>query len=207
MFKKCSKCRQEKVLSEFNLSKSGRLGYHNYCRVCSKSHFKSWTKQDKIQSRMDFKFCESCKIEKISTEFSKNLNGKDGLHSKCKGCFALYHKLKRTNPAYKEKLKIVAAKYTKDNKEAANVKSAQRRAHKLQRVPKWVDQEFEDLFISEAYDLARLRELSTNFKWQIDHQVPFISNFVCGLHCAENLCVISAKENLSKGNKYWPDMW
>ena len=35
MTKKCSKCKQDKELSEFTKNKNGKLGVHHYCKVCN----------------------------------------------------------------------------------------------------------------------------------------------------------------------------
>ena len=43
--------------------------------------------------------------------------------------------------------------------------------------------------------------------WHVDHIVPLIHPRVCGLHCEDNLAVITEAENIAKSNHFWPDMW
>lgn len=76
------------------------------------------------------------------------------------------------------------------------------RAKTRKATPGWADQ----FIISEIYLLADERTKYTGIKWQVDHIVPLQSKRVCGLHCEENLRVIPAKDNASKGNRHWPCM-
>lgn len=61
--------------------------------------------------------------------------------------------------------------------------------------------EFTEFVFMEAYDLAKRRESTTGFKWHIDHIIPLNGKNVSGLHVWNNLQVIPASVNLSKGNK------
>jgi len=41
----------------------------------------------------------------------------------------------------------------------------------------------------------------------VDHIVPLIHPFVCGLHVENNLRIIPLADNIRKSNNHWPDMW
>lgn len=88
------------------------------------------------------------------------------------------------------------------NPGAVNASTAKRFASKLRATPTWANL----FFIEEAYDLAQMRTKVTGFKWHVDHVVPLRSSKVCGLHVENNLRVIPATHNISKSNRYWPDM-
>ena len=83
-----------------------------------------------------------------------------------------------------------------------NKKSANRRAAKLQATPKWAS----EALILAIYEECQLLSEETGIPHHVDHAVPLISDIVCGLHCEDNLQILPALDNLSKGNRHWPDM-
>lgn len=106
---------------------------------------------------------------------------------------------RKANPErFKEMRRAYAAKNS--HKLAAHV--MQRCASKLKATPAWRNK----FFIEEAYDLARRRTKAFGYKWHVDHIVPLKSKIVCGLHVENNLQVIPAFDNVSKGNRVWPNM-
>lgn len=84
----------------------------------------------------------------------------------------------------------------------ANVHNANRRAAKLQATPKWAS----EALILAIYEECQLLSEETGIPHHVDHAVPLISDIVCGLHCEDNLQILPALDNLSKGNRHWPDM-
>ncbi|WNL63631.1 hypothetical protein ST4_073 [Aeromonas phage ST4] len=105
---------------------------------------------------------------------------------------------------YREENKDTIARYKRDHYEANPEKylaqSARRRASKRRAVPAWFS-ELDQFAFEEAYDLAAIREAETGIEWHVDHMVPLQSKTACGLHCADNIQVIPADMNLSKGSK------
>lgn len=88
------------------------------------------------------------------------------------------------------------------HKSYANQKCAAYRAGKLRATPKWAS----EALILAIYEECQLQSEETGVPHHVDHVVPLISDIVCGLHCEDNLQVLPALENLSKGNRHWPDM-
>lgn len=86
--------------------------------------------------------------------------------------------------------------YRSKNLDKHNANSAGRRALKKKSIPKWYNKNK----VNKLYKKAREMGLT------VDHVVPLKSELVCGLHCWNNLQLLSQQENSSKGNYYWPDM-
>jgi hypothetical protein len=78
--------------------------------------------------------------------------------------------------------------------------NAKRRAAKNNRTPAWLTAVQLET-ITKLYEHAVWLSEVTGIKWHVDHILPLQGKDVCGLHIPENLQVIPAKENLSKGRK------
>jgi hypothetical protein len=117
----------------------------------------------------------------------------------------------------KEKIAQADRKYYKINKDKISAQKklyytscvsefiarvAKRKAHQLQATPSWADKKS----IAGIYYLATLFN-DTGIKLHVDHIVPLQSDVVCGLHCEANLQLLPASDNISKSNRWWPDMW
>jgi hypothetical protein len=80
--------------------------------------------------------------------------------------------------------------------------TAARKALQLQATPAWADKGAMLAFYEEADFLTKV----TGDPYHVDHIVPLQSDLVCGLHNHFNLQVLTAEENQSKSNRFWPDM-
>lgn len=77
------------------------------------------------------------------------------------------------------------------------------RAQTVRATPGWADRKA----IREICLEAKRITASSGQQYVVDHIVPKISPWVCGLHVAANLQIITASENSRKSNAWWPDMW
>lgn len=101
-----------------------------------------------------------------------------------------------------DKERAYRAEYCKANLDKLAAKAAARRAIKMQATPPGASEVAMLAIYAEAQRITR----ETGIPHHVDHVVPLKSKIVCGLHCPANLRVIPGRENLSKGNRSWPDM-
>ncbi len=162
------------------------------------------------------KVCTKCGIEKSIDDFQLN-GGKDNKYrkSRCKPCFEEYRKQWcKLNPAKvasiklrwinknQEKMQSCRKNWDKNNPEKLRQKTRKYQASKKCAAPSWAKVEK----MQEFYLMAEKLTKETGTPHEVDHLVPLVSDFVCGLHCEFNLSVIPRNINRSKGNLRWPDM-
>lgn len=104
----------------------------------------------------------------------------------------------------KEKLKLKLNDYSKAwkiaNPDKHSATQARRRSKKLQATPAWLnDCQIKSILLE--YELAKWCSKVMGEKYHVDHIIPLKGDTVCGLHVPWNLQVITAKTNLTKGNK------
>jgi 5-methylcytosine-specific restriction endonuclease McrA len=84
-----------------------------------------------------------------------------------------------------------------DNKAAYIANACKREADKLRATPAWADYKLMLTFYERAEEMTR----TTGIEHHVDHIVPLRSRRVCGLHSHHNLQVLTAEQNLRKGNR------
>lgn len=102
---------------------------------------------------------------------------------------------------HKEKIKAVQSVYYANNKDKVYAKCGTRRAKKLRATPNWLTKE-DYLIINNIYKKAKELTQTTGIKHHVDHIYPLQGEIVSGLHCPANLQILTAKENLAKGNSF-----
>ena len=141
---------------------------------------------------MTTKECTKCNTNKPLTEFYKKKESKDGLHSHCKQCINSYRLTRPRSKSYKES----NLKYYYRNKDKWSTAKARRRAAKLNADVPWADTQAID-FVYYCRDVVNA---VYGGDCEVDHIYPLQGKTVCGLHVHNNLQLLSAKANRSKGN-------
>lgn len=136
-------------------------------------------------------------------------------NTRCLGCAPMYNASAPEVPKEKareyrsryiaknaEKITASAKAWRLANRDYEQYASQRRRAMQKNAIPKWAN----ELAIRALYRKARDLSNSDGIPRHVDHIVPIISNYVCGLHCEQNLQIIHAMDNMKKSNFFWPDM-
>lgn len=103
--------------------------------------------------------------------------------------------------ANRAKVREYHREWAQRNPEKITAKTVRRDAKKIQATPSWANVDH----IIGIYELCGLfRKIGV--KLEVDHIVPLRSTLVCGLHVEYNLQLMPARDNVRKGNRWWPDM-
>ena len=91
---------------------------------------------------------------------------------------------------------IVNGKYT--------YKLAWDRARKLKAIPPFSRLPKNRKQILAVYVKAQIRNFGSRVKYEVDHIIPLQGMYICGLHCVNNLQIITHNKNQLKSNTFIP---
>ena len=193
MAKICSKCSQEKELSNFSTYVSRKpnasrdIKYRANCKECGAKHAREYRKNNPV------------KVKAVRAKFKKNNPGYMSTY-------------RDRNPEQRLKDNEYAAQYRKENKEdcAERVRawvvnnkdkrckySAVRRSKIKQATPKWLSFE-QKLAMETFYATAKMTTEKTGQQYTVDHIFPIQGKAASGLHVPWNLQILTMKENCQK---------
>jgi hypothetical protein len=212
--KTCSCCHQSKDESEFAKDRRRLDGVGQVCAVChhtnkvekaranSKAAYeqnkerrlqqnKEWYAANRDQKRATIKAWSSKNKEVRAKQAAERyIQNKELINAKNKAYYW----------ANLEKEKLRGALKAKRNPGAQRARVALYRAAKLERTPEWLN-DHDKLRIRCVYQVAAMRNSSTDTRWEVDHIIPLQGESVSGLHVPWNLQIIPITDNRSKGNK------
>ncbi len=114
-----------------------------------------------------------------------------------------YNKARRLTVAGSECAKAATKAYRAKNVGKVATWRLVRRTAEQQRTPKWLTTE-QLRCIDAKYAMARWLSDVVGIEYHVDHIIPLNGLLVSGLHVPDNLRVVHANINLSKGNKWAP---
>ena len=155
--------------------------------------------------------CRYCGLEAHTEEdlelFKKEKKKPHGRDTMCKSCDSkrvterqkargeTYLKYQRTYYKTNRDHQLQWQKeYNQKNKVARAARNAARRARKLNATPVWQANEVKRIQILYATAKA--------FGLHVDHIVPLSNDKVCGLHCLDNLQLLTPEDNMRKSNSF-----
>lgn len=156
------------------------------------------------------KVCSRCEESKELSSFWKKASSSDGFNSWCKSCCREQNtKQKREKNNSTERVVYVSKdqnaskrSYNKRNKDKRAAQSAKYRAIKLSAMPSWANiDEIKQIYKDADIVRAFFKEFLPNSEFHVDHVIPLQGETVCGLHVEDNLQILPATENWSKGNR------
>jgi hypothetical protein len=156
---------------------------------------------------MEFlKSCSKCGLDKSFDSFHKG-NSLHGLKSQCIICCKRHYNPEKARNARRryqnnnrERVRAFNLAYDKEHRAERTATESFRRAKKLNATPKWLTKEHKDQ-IRAIYQQRKELSISSGIMYHVDHIVPLVSDFVCGLHVPWNLQLLPSGENLKKSNK------
>jgi hypothetical protein len=173
--KVCTKCGEEKLLSQFWKTNKNKSGLMPRCGSCEAEY--------NLEYRLK-------NLEKVSVwkrqEYLKN-----------KEWYREHSKKYREDPLNSVAIKECSKLWRKNNMDKRRSNQAKRRAVKLNACPQWLSS-CQKEEIKLVYAHARI----LGEDYQVDHIIPLQGENVCGLHVPWNLQILPAKVNASKGNKF-----
>ena len=188
--KTCSRCKNPKPLDAFSKDAGKSDGLAVHCKTC-RSEYRKARKQEISAYNRAYRIENGERRKHYMNEY-RAVN-KEQIQAQRRGYHQKYY------AANAETLKQNVLQYAKNNRGRVNALCLKRHADKLKRTPAWADHKR----IAAYYDVcAFFNEVNGYTKYHVDHIVPLRGRKVSGLHVHNNLQVILATENASKGNHY-----
>lgn len=186
MLKTCSRCFISKPKNEFYSSVTSADGLQSRCVECCKLSAREWSlaNQDKVIASRK----KHCKPQRIFKTRQELLAAKRVMET------ARY----KSDP---QPMKDRVAAWKKANPHRVAAMNALRKALVRRAVPGWANLQKIDAVYASCIAITK----ASGIKHHVDHTVPIVHELVCGLHTEDNLQVLTATQNCSKQNLWWPD--
>jgi hypothetical protein len=203
--KTCCFCRETKIVSEFFKDSSRRDGLSSRCKLCTSQKNKRYVDANKEKvaerQRQHYEANRDVLLEKMREYSSSNREVLKARHAQyyqarkeyfrdlnakwreAQGSEALAEKSRAYYERHPDRAKLAARLYARRVRKAT---------------PPWVDV----AALRSVYERALRATRETGVQYHVDHIVPLKGANVSGLHVPWNLQVLTATENLIKGNRF-----
>lgn len=209
--KVCTKCLEEKPLTEFNKYSRSKDGLNHHCRECSRTfarQYKNKIKEinasltiEEIRLKTPTKKCSKCRETKPSDNFNRCNLFRDGLQEKCRSCDNKW--VSEWDKANAEAVKKKQADWYKNNPDKAHANRTKRRLLKSEAYVEHV--EISVLRERDGDNCIVCKELidfslsnRDPMMVSLEHVIPLSKG---GEHSYNNTALSHLRCNLSKGVK------
>lgn len=185
--KACSSCEEIKPLSEYYKSAVHKDGYRGQCKICFCKKTREYEKNNR-EKYVEYKRIRRRKmgIKELKVTKTKEDNLKRGREW-----------YKNRSPDQIKRRKEYRKRYCKKNADKFAFYARSRENKVKQATPAWADKRYIKLF----YTLAKIEEKRICETVHVDHIIPINGKTVCGLHCEDNLQLLTGMDNMKKHNK------
>ena len=196
--KQCVICHEHKDIADFHKKKHGKYGVSSRCKPCDYEYNKKYV--DGISKRYREKHREKLNAqarERYANNPNKHIEACQKSRAKHYDKYIKYSR--QYESTHKQERAVKNKLYIKNNPHKIAERYIKRKISEQQASVAWMNKEL----VAKIYRLRdRLNKLSGYVKYHVDHTIPLKGKLVSGLHVENNLRIILAKDNLSKGNRY-----
>lgn len=201
----CTRCKAYKPLEQFSArSRNKTTGKQPQCKDCNALYEQENKERNAKRSKL---YRERVRKQRRERQKIYRQKHRDKMvaylrnyYAKNKVALLAKRNLKRDK--IRPELREYSRRYAKENRPLMRALCSKRKAMQKRAIPLWVDLAAIKEFYKEAERLSK----ETGIVNQVDHIVPIRSKYVCGLHCQDNLQILTATQNNGKGNRVWPEM-
>lgn len=226
--KRCYGCQEFKLLESFSRRKSNADGLQDKCKPCVNAYLKDWRDRNLERKRQMDRDYAAANRERARTKTRLWVLANPDRKKENDRAYV---------EANKERLQLQSAIYRAENRDEIQAKKrrhrienreqilakqkawkaankgkvlanvAFRKARKRQATPPWLTVE-QRRQMRDLYETAEIFRANMNDDFHVDHIIPINHPLVCGLHVPWNLQILTAADNLRKGNNVelgpWP---
>ena len=205
--KTCRVCGEPKPMSCYSVNRAKKDGLHYNCKPCDAAKARAWHHSNPEKAIARGKAWRTANIESARQKDRERYYQDKPRYLADRKEYYKNNKDKIIASVlnWRSKNREKTIQYTKnwerENPERKLATVTARRMRKRRAMPKWLSA-IHMAQIQELYDVAAACYAQTGIRHHVDHIFPIKGDNVSGLHVPWNLRVLSAEENLSKGNDF-----